>query len=55
MTTTIPMWFIRYTPDRSGAGPAEIFKDFEGYLQADAVFGLRRDCTPRERSSRSGA
>jgi transposase len=25
-----------YTPDRSAAGPREIFKDFEGYLQADA-------------------
>jgi transposase len=26
----------RYTPDRSAAGPEEIFKDFKGYLQADA-------------------
>jgi transposase len=26
----------RYTPDRSAAGPQEIFKDFKGYLQADA-------------------
>jgi transposase len=25
-----------YTPDRSAAGPQEIFKDFQGYLQADA-------------------
>src|SRR3954452_7760832 len=25
-----------YTPDRSGDGPAAIFKDFRGYLQADA-------------------
>jgi transposase len=25
-----------YTPDRSAAGPEEIFKDFKGYLQADA-------------------
>jgi transposase len=25
-----------YTPDRSGAGPGRVFKDFEGYLQADA-------------------
>jgi transposase len=25
-----------YTPDRSAAGPQEIFKDFKGYLQADA-------------------
>jgi transposase len=25
-----------YTPDRSAAGPREIFKDFQGYLQADA-------------------
>jgi transposase len=26
----------RYTPDGTAVGPAEIFKDFEGYLQADA-------------------
>ena len=25
-----------YTPDRSGAGPGRVFKDFTGYLQADA-------------------
>jgi transposase len=25
-----------YTPDRSAAGPEKIFKDFQGYLQADA-------------------
>jgi transposase len=25
-----------YTPDRSAAGPQKIFKDFKGYLQADA-------------------
>jgi transposase len=25
-----------YTPDRSATGPEEIFKDFKGYLQADA-------------------
>jgi transposase len=25
-----------YTPDRSATGPQEIFKDFRGYLQADA-------------------
>jgi transposase len=25
-----------YTPDRSTAGPRKIFKDFQGYLQADA-------------------
>jgi transposase len=25
-----------YTPDRSAAGPREIFQDFKGYLQADA-------------------
>ncbi|HVI85982.1 MAG TPA: IS66 family transposase, partial [bacterium] len=31
-----PYVVYTYTPDRSGAGPAEIFKDFEGYLQADA-------------------
>jgi transposase len=28
-----------YTPDRSAAGPEEIFKDFKGYLQADAYSG----------------
>ena len=27
----------RYTEDRSGTGPAEIFKDYTGYLQADAA------------------
>src|SRR3954467_1638370 len=26
----------RYTEDRSGSGPAEFFKDYGGYLQADA-------------------
>jgi transposase len=26
-----------YTPDHSATGPQEIFKDFEGYLQADAA------------------
>ena len=31
-----PYVVYTYTPDRSGAGPAAIFKDFEGYLQADA-------------------
>jgi transposase len=31
-----PYIVYTYTPDRSGAGPAAIFKDFEGYLQADA-------------------
>ena len=31
-----------YTPDRSGDGPARVFKGYEGYLQADAYFGLRR-------------
>jgi transposase len=25
-----------YTPDRSGKGPERVFKEFEGYLQADA-------------------
>jgi hypothetical protein len=25
-----------YTPDRSAAGPEKLFKDFKGYLQADA-------------------
>jgi transposase len=28
-----------YTPDRSATGPNEIFKDFKGYLQADAYSG----------------
>ena len=32
-----PYVVYRYTEDRSGAGPAEIFKDYEGYLQADAA------------------
>src|SRR5437764_9151074 len=31
-----PYVVYTYTPDRSGAGPAAIFQDFEGYLQADA-------------------
>ena len=31
-----PYVVYRYTPDRSAAGPQEIFKDFKGYLQADA-------------------
>jgi transposase len=31
-----PYVVYTYTPDRSGAGPAAIFKDFKGYLQADA-------------------
>jgi transposase len=31
-----PYVVYRYTEDRSGAGPAEIFKDYRGYLQADA-------------------
>ena len=31
-----PYVVYRYMPDRSGAGPQEIFKDFKGYLQADA-------------------
>jgi transposase len=43
-----PYVVYTYTPDRSGAGPAAIFQDFEGYLQADAY-------SPRGRSSRSGA
>ncbi len=30
-----------YTPDHSATGPQEIFKDFKGYLQADACFSLR--------------
>jgi transposase len=31
-----PYLVYTYTPDRSAAGPQEIFKDFKGYLQADA-------------------
>src|SRR5580658_3374335 len=31
-----PYVVYRYTPDRSAAGPEKIFKDFQGYLQADA-------------------
>ena len=31
-----PYMVYTYTPDRSAAGPREIFKDFKGYLQADA-------------------
>ena len=31
-----PYIVYTYTPDRSAAGPTEIFKGFEGYLQADA-------------------
>jgi transposase len=31
-----PYTVYTYTPDRSAAGPQEIFKGFEGYLQADA-------------------
>ena len=34
-----PYVVYTYTPDRSGDGPAEIFKSFEGYLQADAYSG----------------
>jgi transposase len=31
-----PYVVYSYTPDRSASGPQEIFKNFEGYLQADA-------------------
>jgi transposase len=31
-----PYTVYSYTPDRSAAGPLEIFKDYKGYLQADA-------------------
>ena len=31
-----PYTVYTYTPDRSAAGPQEIFKGFKGYLQADA-------------------
>ena len=31
-----PYAVYSYTPDRSATGPQEIFKDFKGYLQADA-------------------
>jgi transposase len=34
-----PYVVYAYTPDHSGAGPAAIFKGFEGYLQADAYSG----------------
>ena len=44
-----------YTPDRSGDGPERVFKGYEGYLQADALLGVRRPCSPTARSSRSGA
>ena len=44
-----------YTPDRSATGPQEIFKDFKGYLQADAYVGLRWSLQIEARSSRSAA
>jgi transposase len=43
-----------YTPDRSAAGPKEIFKDFKGYLQADA-YSAYDGLTPRARLSKSRA
>ena len=50
-----PYVVYTYTSDRSGAGPAAIFKDFEGYLQADAYSAYDATVHLRERSSRSGA
>jgi transposase len=32
-------WVYDFTPDRSGDGPARFFKDYHGYLQADAYAG----------------
>jgi transposase len=32
-------WVYDFTPDRSGDGPARFFKDYQGYLQADAYTG----------------
>src|SRR5271156_192571 len=32
-------WVYDFTPDRSGNGPARVFKDYRGYLQADAYSG----------------
>lgn len=34
-----PYTVYTYTPDRSAKGPKAIFKDFQGYLQADAYSG----------------
>ncbi len=31
-----PLVFFDYTPNHSRAGPAEVLKDFRGYVQADA-------------------
>ena len=32
-------WVYDFAPDRSGDGPARFFKDYKGYLQADAYSG----------------
>jgi transposase len=32
-------WVFDFTPNRSGDGPARFFKDYRGYLQADAYSG----------------
>jgi transposase len=32
-------WVYDFTPNRSGDGPAQFFKDYQGYLQADAYAG----------------
>lgn len=32
-------WVYDFTPDRSGDGPARFFKNYRGYLQADAYSG----------------
>jgi transposase len=41
-----PYVVYTYTPDRSGDGPAAIFKGFEGYLQADAYAAYDALFTP---------
>ena len=50
-----PYTVYTYTPDRSAAGPREIFKGFQGYLQADAYSAYDGLYTVGRRSSRSGA
>jgi transposase len=37
-----PVIVYDYTPTRSRAGPAKFLEGYKGYLQADALFGLRR-------------
>ena len=50
-----PYTVYAYTPDRSAAGPQEIFKDFQGLSPGRRLFGLRRPVQIGRRSSRSGA